>query len=160
MHIVRKIVIGVFLSMALMAELTSLATATSAQDYASGPASDPSPISAGSSINSVASGTSNLPIGAVNPSQAPPNASMLAVPIVGNAPLAVDFSIGLTNTPRSLLYEWNFSDGAELLAEPDELRLPESRNVHLRARVGDRARDLNHCLREDNREAASRLGLG
>ena len=47
MNIIRKIVIGVFLSMALMAELTILATATSAQDYASGPASAPSPVSAG-----------------------------------------------------------------------------------------------------------------
>jgi hypothetical protein len=113
MHIVRKIVIGVFLSMALMAELTMLATATSAQDYASGPASAPSPISAGSPINSAASGTSNLPIGAVNPSQVPPNASMLAVPVVGNAPLTVDLFIGLANTPGSLLYEWNFGDGTE-----------------------------------------------
>jgi hypothetical protein len=81
MHVVRKIVFKVFFSMALMAELTILATATSAQDYASGPASVPSSISAGSPINSAASGTSNLPIGAVNPSQAAPNVSMLAVPV-------------------------------------------------------------------------------
>jgi PKD repeat protein len=120
MHVVRKIVIGVFLSMALMAELPRLATATSAQDYASDPASASPPISAGSPINSAASGTSNLPIGTVNPSQAPPNASILAVPVVGNAPLTVDFFIGLASTPGSFLYEWNFGDGAEafLPAEP------------------------------------------
>ena len=63
MHIVRKIAIGIFLSLALVAELTILATAISALDYATGPASTPSPISAGSAINSGASGTSNPPIG-------------------------------------------------------------------------------------------------
>ena len=47
LHIVRKTVIGVFLLMALMAGLTILATAASAQDYATGPVSAPSPVSAG-----------------------------------------------------------------------------------------------------------------
>jgi len=47
LHIVRKTVIGVLLLMALMAELIILATAASAQDYATGPASAPSPVSAG-----------------------------------------------------------------------------------------------------------------
>jgi len=47
LHIIRKTVIGVFLLMALMAGLTILATAASAQDYATGPASAPSPVSAG-----------------------------------------------------------------------------------------------------------------
>ena len=133
MHIVRKVVIGVFLSMALMAELTILATAASAQDYASGPASAPSPISAGSPINSAASGTSNLPIGAVNPSQVPPNASMLAVPVVGNAPLTVDFFIGLANTPGSLLYEWNFGDGTKALlpAEPYMLHVYQNPGTYI-----------------------------
>jgi hypothetical protein len=51
-HIVRKTVIGVFLLMALMAE------AVPAQNYATGLASAPSPISGGSAINSGASGTS------------------------------------------------------------------------------------------------------
>src|ERR1700739_933641 len=113
MHIVRKIVIGIFLSLALVAELTILATATSALDYATGPASTPSPIQPGSAINLGPPGTSNPPIGAVNPSQVLPNASLLAVPVVGTAPLTVDFYIGLPNTPGSLLYEWNFGDGAE-----------------------------------------------
>jgi hypothetical protein len=47
LHIIRKTVIGVFLLMALVAELTILATAASAQDYATGPVSAPSPVSAG-----------------------------------------------------------------------------------------------------------------
>jgi PKD repeat protein len=133
MNIVRKIVIGVFLSMALMAELTILATATSAQDYASGPALAPSSISAESPINSAASGTSNPPIGAVNPSQVPPNASLLAVPVVGTAPLTVDFYIGLPNTPGSLLYEWNFGDGAEsfLPAEPYMLHVYQNPGTYI-----------------------------
>jgi hypothetical protein len=63
-HIVRKTVIGVFLLMALMAE------AVSAQNYATGTASAPSPISGGSAINSDASGTSTPPIGIGNPNQA------------------------------------------------------------------------------------------
>src|SRR5713226_9084722 len=112
LHIVRKTVIGVLLLMALMADLTVLATA-SAQDYTTGPASAPSPISTGSAINSGASGTSIPPIGAVKPSEVPPNPSLLAVPVVGTAPLTVDFYVGLVNTPGSLLYEWNFGDGAE-----------------------------------------------
>src|SRR5258706_3476211 len=106
--------------MALRAGWLFPAPATSAPVYASGPASAPSSISAETPINSAASGTSNPPIGAVNPSQVPPNASLLAVPVVGTAPLTVDFYIGLPNTPGSLLYEWNFGDGAEsfLPAEP------------------------------------------
>jgi PKD repeat protein len=133
MHIVRKIVIGVLLSMALMAELTILATATSAQDYATGPGSALSSISAGSAINSGASGTSNPPIGAVNPSQVPPNASLLAEPVVGNAPLTVDFYIGLANTPGSILYEWNFGDGAEafLPAEPYMLHVYKNPGTYI-----------------------------
>jgi PKD repeat protein len=112
LHIVRKTLISAFLLMALMAELTILTTASSAQDYTTGPASVPSPISAGSAINSGASGTSIAPIGPGHPSQVLPSASLLAVPVVGAAPLTVDFSVGLANTPGSLLYEWNFGDGA------------------------------------------------
>jgi PKD repeat protein len=113
LHIVRKTVIGLLLLMALMADLTVLATAASAQDYTTGLASVPSPISAGSAINSGASGTSVPPIGAVKLSEVLPNPSLLAVPVVGAAPLTVDFYVGLANTPGSLLYEWNFGDGAE-----------------------------------------------
>jgi PKD repeat protein len=133
LNIVRKTVIGVFLLMALMAELTILATAASVQDYATGPASAPSPISAGSAINSGASGTSIPPIGAINPSQVPPNASLLAVPVVGTAPLTVDFYVGLANPPGSLLYEWNFGDGAEsfLPAEPCMLHVYQNPGTYM-----------------------------
>ena len=133
MHIVRKIVIGIFLSLALVAELTILATAISAQDYATAPASAPSPISPGSAINSGASGTSIPPIGGVKPSQAPPNPSLLAVPVVGTAPLTVDFYVGLANTPDSLVYEWNFGDGAEsfLPAEPYMLHVYQNPGTYI-----------------------------
>jgi PKD repeat protein len=133
LHIVRKTVIGVFLLMRLMAEFTILATPASAQDYATGPASAPSPISAGSAINSGASGTSIPQIGDVNPSQVPPNASLLAVPAVGTAPLTVDFYVGLANTPGSLLYEWNFGDGAEsfLPAEPYMLHVYQNPGAYM-----------------------------
>jgi PKD repeat protein len=112
-HIVRKTVIGVFLLMALMAE------AVPAQNYATGLASVPSPISGGSTINSGASGTSTPPIGIGNPNQAPPNASLLAVPVVGTAPLTVDFYVGSANTHGSLIYEWNFGDSVESLLPAD-----------------------------------------
>jgi PKD repeat protein len=59
-------------------------------------------------------GVPTPPIGTSNPSQAAPNGSLLAVPVIGTAPLTVDFYVGLANTPGSLLYEWDFGDGAEL----------------------------------------------
>ena len=112
-HIVRKTVIVVFILMALTAE------AVSAQNYATGLASGPSPISGGSAINSGASETSTPPIGIGNPNQAPPNASLLAVPVVGTAPLTVDFYVGSANTHGSLIYEWNFGDSVESLLPAD-----------------------------------------
>jgi PKD repeat protein len=116
-HILRKTVIGVFFLMALMAE------AVSAQNYATGLASAPSPISGGSAINSGASGTSPPPIGIGNPNQAPPNASLLAVPVVGTAPLTVDFYVGSANTPGALIYEWNFGDSVESFLPADPYML-------------------------------------
>ncbi|HTW89855.1 MAG TPA: PKD domain-containing protein [Candidatus Binataceae bacterium] len=58
--------------------------------------------------------------GTSNPSRAAPNASLLAVPVFGTAPFTVDLYVGLANTPGSLIYEWDFGDGAEsiLPAEP------------------------------------------
>ena len=161
-HIARKTLISAFLLMALMAELTILTTVLSAQDYTTGPASVPSPISAGSAINSGGSGASIAPIGPGHPSQVLPNASLVAVPVVGAAPLTVDFSVGLANTSGSLLYEWNFGDSANLPAcrTLHAPRLPESRYVHLSARIGHSTRDLNNCFHEDNRDTPSRLGLG
>jgi len=162
LHTVRKTVIGVLPWTALMLGLTMLATVASAQDYATAPASAPSPISPGSTINSGAYETSIPPIGAVKPRQAPPNPSLLAVPVVGTAPLTVDFYVGLANTPVSLVYEWNFGDGAEsfLPAEPYMLHVYQNPGTYMRARIGHSARDLNNRFHEDNRETASRLGLG
>jgi hypothetical protein len=133
LYIIRKTVIGVLLLMTLIAGLTILATAASAQDYATAPASAPPPISPGSAINSGASGTSIPPIGGVKPSQAPPNPSLLAVPVVGTAPLTVDFYVGLANTPDSLVYEWNFGDGAEsfLPAEPYMLHVYQNPGTYI-----------------------------
>jgi PKD repeat protein len=132
-HIARKTLISAFLLMALMAELTILATAISAQDHATAPASAPFAVSPGSTINSGASGTSISPIGAVKPSQVPPSPSLLAVPVVGAAPLTVDFSVGLANTSGSLLYEWNFGDGAAsfLPAEPYMLHVYQNPGTYI-----------------------------
>ena len=113
LQIVRRSIIRVLL-LALIAELTILATDSSAQDYSIVPASPPSPISAGSVMNSSVSGTAAPPAGSVNQNQVPGNASLLAVPVVGTAPLTVDFYVGLSNTPGSLFYEWIFGDGVEL----------------------------------------------
>lgn len=77
-HMIRRTLIRVFLLIALAADLTIFATASSA-------------------------------------AQAPPNASLLAVPAFGTAPLTVDFYVGLANTPGPLIYQWNFGDGAEVL---------------------------------------------
>ena len=131
--IARKTLISAFLLMALMAELSILTTVSSAQDYTTGPASVLSPISAGSAINSGASETSIPPIGTVNPTQAPPNASLLAVPVVGTAPLTIDFYVGVANTPGPLLYEWNFGDGAEsfLPAEPYMLHVYQNPGTYM-----------------------------
>jgi hypothetical protein len=143
-------VIGVFLSIALLAELTILATVTSAQDYATGPASAPSPISAGSAINSGASGTSNPAIGSVNPSQVPPNPSLLAVPIVGTAPLTVDFYIGLPNTPVQ-----SFTNGTSAMARNHSC-LP-NRTCSTFTRIqGPMCASSNWSLREGSQQALLR----
>lgn len=39
-------------------------------------------------------------------------ATLLAVPVNGRGPLTVDFYVGLANRQGSLVYEWNFGDGA------------------------------------------------
>jgi PKD repeat protein len=39
-------------------------------------------------------------------------ATLLAVPVNGRGPLTVDFYVGLANPHGSLVYEWNFGDGA------------------------------------------------
>jgi PKD repeat protein len=120
LHIVHKTLICASLLIAL-AELTLFTRTASAQSYGTGMASAPyssataNPTSSGTYSPSI--GTYDMPtppIGTSNPSHAAPNASLLAVPVVGTAPLTVDFYVGLANTPGSLVYEWDFGDGAEL----------------------------------------------
>ena len=122
LHIVRKALTCAFLLVVLAAELTLFATAASAQNYGTSIASVPyssataNPMSFGT-YNPPSFGTYGMPTPPIrtdNSSQAAPNASLLAVPVVGTAPLTVDFYVGLANTPGSLLDEWIFGDGVEL----------------------------------------------
>ena len=122
LHIVRKALACAFLLIVLAGELTLFATIASAQNYGTGMASAPyssataDPMNFGT-YNPPSFGMFGMPappIGTSNPSQAAPNASLLAVPVVGTAPLTVDFYVGLANSPGSLLDEWIFGDGVEL----------------------------------------------
>lgn len=126
-HIVRMTFTYAVLLIVLAAELT-FATGAAAQNYGAGMAPAPDP---GASTDAMSLGTYNTPslgtygsptppLPAINPSQAVPNASLLAVPVVGTAPLTVDFYVGVANTPGSILDEWIFGDGAEqfLPAQP------------------------------------------
>ena len=122
LHIVRKALTCAFFPIVLAAELTLFATTASPQNYGTGMASVPyssataTPMSFGT-YNTPGFETYGMPtppIRTSNPSQAAPNASLLAVPVVGTAPLTVDFYVGLANTPGSLLDEWIFGDGVEL----------------------------------------------
>jgi hypothetical protein len=133
LHIIRKTMIGVFVLMALMAELTILATIAATQDYATGLLSVPSPSSAGSTINSAVSGSPTPPIRLGNPNPVPPNPALLAVPVVGTAPLTVDFYVGLANTPKGLFYQWNFGDGVAsyLPAEPYMLHVYQDPGTYM-----------------------------
>jgi len=127
LHIVRKASTCAFLLIVLAAELTLFATTASAQNYGTqsygtGMASAPYSSATANAVslgtyNAPGSGTYGLPappIRTSNPNQAVPNASLLAVPVVGTAPLTVDFYVGTANTPGALLDEWIFGDGAEL----------------------------------------------
>jgi hypothetical protein len=133
LQIIRKTMSGVFVLMALMAELTILAATAAAQDYATGLQFVPSPSSAGSTINSAVSGSPAPPIGFGNPNPVPPNPALLAVPAVGTAPLTVDFYVGLANTPKGLFYQWNFGDGAAsyLPAEPYMLHVYQDPGTYM-----------------------------
>ena|SRR5271170_6607446 len=121
-HIVRKALTFAILLMLMAAELTLFATTASAQNYETGMASAPD---SSATANPIGSGTYNPPSfetygmptppsNASNPNEAAPNASLLAVPVFGTAPLTVDFYVGLANTPGSILDEWIFGDGAEI----------------------------------------------
>jgi PKD repeat protein len=133
LHIVRKVLTCAILLIVLPVELTLFATVASAQNYGTAPASAPYCANAMSfgTYNRLGCGTHNMPsfgtdeapfapIGTSNPSQAAPNASLLAVPVFGKAPLTVDFYVGLANTPGSLVDGWDFGDGTEsfLPAQP------------------------------------------
>jgi PKD repeat protein len=130
-HIFRKALTCAFLPLVLAAELTLFATTASAQNDGTGIASVPysSPNTTSFGTHSFGTnGTQNPPIGTSNPSQAAPNASLLAVLVFGTAPLTVDFYVGLANTPGgSLLDEWIFGDGVELFlpAQPFMLHVYE-----------------------------------
>ena len=119
-HIIRKALTCAFLLIVLAAELTLFATTASAQNYRTDMASTPHSIATPNAMgfgtyNMPSFGTSGvptLPLGTTNPSEAAPNASLLAVPVFGTAPLTVDFYVGLANTTGSILDEWIFGDGA------------------------------------------------
>jgi PKD domain len=72
----------------------------------------------GSNGNPLALGRSDL-AGPVGPqpeigdaAQVSLNATLLAEPVYGVAPLTVDFHVGLANPQSSLVYQWDFGDGA------------------------------------------------
>jgi PKD domain len=115
LRMVRKAPIWVFPLIVLTVELTIFGSTASAQNYGTGPASPPSASPSGNAISSGASRTTILPsasVGAINASQAPPNGSLLGVPVYGTAPLTVDFYVGTANPHSPLVYQWNFGDGA------------------------------------------------
>jgi PKD repeat protein len=122
LHIVRKAVIGALFLVVLAAGFTLFATTASAQNYSTGMESVPYSSATANAMgsggyNAPRPGTYGLPtppIGTINPSQAAPNASLMAVPVVGTAPLTVDFYVGLANSPGSLVDEWAFGDGVVL----------------------------------------------
>jgi PKD repeat protein len=141
-HIVRKALIYMSLWIALTVELTIFGAATFAQNYAPGLLPPPSAGSAGNATvpsdsatpippslpseaaDSTQMGTAavpsdpgttmqpSLPSTAGAATQLGITATLLAVPVYGRGPLTVDFYVGLANPHGSLVYEWNFGDGA------------------------------------------------
>src|ERR1700677_418221 len=108
LHIVRTAATSAILLIVLAAEMTLFARTASGQNYGTGMASAPD---SSATANPMSFSTYNSPrLGTSNPSQAAPNASLLAVPVVGTAPLTVDFYVGLANTSGSLEDEWVFGD--------------------------------------------------
>lgn len=141
-HIGRKALICISLLIALTVELTIFGAAAFAQNYGTGLLPPPSAGSAGNvtvpsdsatptqpSQPSEASdvtqmgttavpsdpGTTmqpSLPSTAGIATQLGITATLLAVPVYGRGPLTVDFYVGLANPHGSLVYQWNFGDGA------------------------------------------------
>jgi len=141
-HIVRKALICMSLWIALTVELAIFGAAAFAQNYGTALLPPPSAGSAeGATVSSdsatpippslpseaadstqvettaVPSDSSttiqpNLPAKAGIATQSGITATLLAVPVNGRGPLTVDFYVGLANRQGSLVYEWNFGDGA------------------------------------------------
>jgi PKD repeat protein len=139
-QIVRKAFAAATLLIVLAAASIFFATDASAQSYEPGMASSPYSGATPNAMNVVTGnppefgpyGAPTPPTGASSPSVTVPNASLLAVPVVGTAPLTVDFYVGSANTPGSLLDEWIFGDGAELFlpAQPFMLHVYQHPGIY------------------------------
>ena len=137
----RKALICISLLIALTVELTIFGAATFAQNYATGLLPPPSAGTAGNATLPSDSATPTQPSQPSEASDATQmgttavpsdpgttmqpslpstagiatqgiTATLLAVPVYGRGPLTVDFYVGLANRQGSLVYEWNFGDGA------------------------------------------------
>jgi PKD repeat protein len=141
-HTGRKALICISLLIALTVELTISRAAAFAQNYGTGLLPPPSAGSAGNATvpsdsatpippsqpseaaDSTQMGTTAVPSDSSTTMQPSlPStagiatklgiiASLLAVPVYGRGPLTVDFYVGLANPHGSLIYQWNFGDGA------------------------------------------------
>jgi PKD repeat protein len=141
----RKALICISLLIALEVELTIFGAAAFAQDYGTGfppPASAGSagnatvpsdsamptqPSQPSEASDAAHMGTTAVPSdpGAMMQPSLPSTAgiatqlritaTLLAVPVYGRGPLTVDFYVGLANPQGSLVYQWNFGDGAALV---------------------------------------------
>jgi PKD repeat protein len=58
------------------------------------------------------SGASASVMGAGGAAQQEINATLFGDSEYGSAPLTVDFMVILTNSPASMVYQWNFGDGS------------------------------------------------
>jgi PKD repeat protein len=117
-HIVRNRLIHEILLIVLMAELSMFGAAASAQKYATGLAPAPSSSPTGNAMSSGAHGTPTQPSPPMAANNASPmgiTATLLGVPVYGTVPLTVDFYVGLAGPHGSIVYQWNFGDGAASL---------------------------------------------
>jgi len=138
-HIGRKTLICISLLIPLTVELTILGATAFGQNYGTGL---PPPTSAGSAGNVTVPGDSATPTQPSEASDANQmgttavpsdpgttmqpslpseagiatklgiTATLLAVPVYGMGPLTVAFYVGLATPHGSLVYQWNFGDGA------------------------------------------------
>jgi PKD repeat protein len=129
----HKLLATVVLSFALTARSVICGTPAYAQNIPGGGLLWPVPVSSANAMASTGTGTlmqpteqsptnlanqapltAGLPAqpSSVAPNQAPINAELLAQPTYGTAPLTVDFAVIIANSAGSLIYQWNFGDGA------------------------------------------------